>query len=172
MRLENKVENSSTNRLETTESGPPTGFGHNVNQYLNQHIVVADAKAVALLGTNLTLAALFIVNRPLVHTAVIANWISICCFTISALIATYSLFPRLLIGGRGLIFWEDIVSRRTPSEYISDLTAVSLQQVEFEYADLNFYLSKILVRKYRAIQVCTVLLMVGILAMLCRFILS
>jgi hypothetical protein len=42
----------------------PTGFGKGVNDYLNQYVMVADAKAGAILAANLALSAALLDHKP------------------------------------------------------------------------------------------------------------
>lgn len=151
--------------------GPPSGFGEGVNTYLNQHITVADAKIVALIGANLTISVLLLASQPSSYWTSISNWVAVITLGLSALLGVFALYPRLIGTEKGLIFWEDIASRKTPLEYLSAVQHLNPQQIESEYAIHNFYTSKILCAKYRTIQWCARLFMIGIVFAFLRFVL-
>ena len=137
-------------------------FCRNVNQYLHQYIVVADAKIFALVGINATLAALLLASQSTASWTAIIIRGAIISFGISVLIGVVALYPQLQSGRKGLIFWEDILTRGTLAEYQADLQKLSVSQVEKEYTQENYYLSKILHQKYRYIGWCIIFFILGL----------
>lgn len=146
----------------TTNDGPPAGFGKGVNDYLNYYVTVADAKSIALMGVNITLSGLLVSNRPTALLPLALIWAAAICFVISALISAYELYPRLPTEGKGTIFWEDILTRATASAYQTDIRQLNEHQVEYEYALQNYFVSKVLRKKYQSIRRCIILFVIGI----------
>jgi hypothetical protein len=137
---------------------PPQGFGKGVNDYLNHYITVSDAKAVAFLALNFVVIQLLIKNDFCETWTIYCHWIALGFLTASVLTAALVLLPRLPRSSKGLIFWEDILERKTPEHYENELTGM---QVEREYAHQNFYVSKILHKKMRLAQWTIGLFLVG-----------
>lgn len=143
--------------------GPPLGFGKGVHEYLAHYINVADAKISMLTG--LALAVLgFLLSKNIGSASVNAlKWLGVTGEIVAVAAGVFALYPRLTSGGKSPIFWEDVVSRRSPLTYFEDVERLDDRAVEREYALQNYYLSDILHRKYRAIRVGLVSFLVGAL---------
>ena len=51
-------------RSEGSKAKPPSGFGKDVNQYLNHYVNVADAKAAGILTADLTIGGYIMPKVP------------------------------------------------------------------------------------------------------------
>ncbi len=130
---------------------PPLGFGKGVNDYLNQYVVIADAKAAAVLAANLALGVALLDHKPVTGPM----WVFAAAFAmlvLSSAICLFVVFPRLPAGGDGPIFWEDIRSRGSLAVYRSQLRSLDENDVERAYAAQNWYVSQLLHKKYRLAQ--------------------
>lgn len=153
-------------------NGPPAGFGQSVNGYLNGYVVFADSKIGGLIGASLTVAAVLLANQPATNWSLISNWAAILCLGLAALVGTFVISPRIIEGGKGVIFWEDIVEHGSPAAYHAAIQYLDAAQVEREYAAHNFYTSKVLRAKYRATRWCAVLFTIGVMLAFLRFVLA
>jgi hypothetical protein len=130
---------------------PPRGFGKGVNDYLNHYVMVADAKAGAILAANLALGAALLDNKaetdPLWRFAAALSMLAL-----SSLICMFVIVPRLPGGGEGPIFWEDIRKRGSLAVYSSQLRSLDDDDVEREYASQNWHVSRLLHKKFRSVQ--------------------
>ena len=142
--------------------GPPPGFGKSINDYLNDYVKVGDAKAVAFLVANVTVAALTSKLQPVTDIWQTARWAALISFGGSLFAAAFTLFPRLPKGQSGVIFWEDIRARRSASLYQRDLKPSDAEAVESEYAGQNWLVSRVLHTKYRALQWSVLLFFLGL----------
>jgi hypothetical protein len=134
--------------------GPPVGFGKGVNDYLNNYVRNADAKAGVFVAADLTIGGFLLANQPDIYCASIFNWLAIVLLAVSAFFGGLVVFPRAPSGRTGLIFWEDILSRSGPEQYTEDLKGLNSGRVEEEYATQNYYVSHVLHRKYYWIGWC------------------
>lgn len=141
-----KEPESTTSKLpeRTGASGPPDGFGKGVNEYLNNYIRNADAKAGILVAADLTIGAYLLANQPSDFWACALSWLAIALFAISAVLGRFVVYPRTPSSGIDLIFWEDILSRDDVATYQRDLRSLDSRKVEEEYAAQNFYVSEVL----------------------------
>lgn len=142
---------------------PPIGFGKTINEYLNQYVAIADAKAGAIIAANvvtITLLASIIVPNKIFGITI---FIAVVLFSISTVISTMVIYPRIVRNDvPGVIFWEDIRTFKNFDEYFSKLQKFDLFQVEREYASQNFTLSNILRTKHRFIRLSIILSSLGI----------
>ena len=143
-------------------SGPPHGFGKGVNDYLNHYINVADAKAGATVAADLTLATLLLSNLPTGGWRLCLGWLAIALFVVSAILGGLVVFPRRPSGRNGVIFWEDIFTRQSASDYLNDLKPLDANAVEEAYATQNWYVSQVLHSKYSLMQFCIGFFIAGI----------
>ena len=154
-----KVPEETSGAAETVPSagaaaGSPAGFSKGVNDYLNHYISLADAKAGAIAGLNVALGGLLLSNLPGGCAAKAATWAGTTLNAISIVCAAVCIWPRLPAGAQGMVFWEDIRSRKTSSEYLADLYRLDEKRVEGEYAQQNFFASEVLHRKYSLVRWC------------------
>jgi Pycsar effector protein len=156
----------TTSIASSTADRPPAEFGRGFSEQLNQFIWVADAKAAVLVGANLTIAGLLLINRSAAFWPFIANVIAVVLLGISALLGLTVLYPRRAGEGKSILFWEDIY-KMSLSEYKAKVERLDPNQVENEYIIHNFYLSKVLHKKYFVIKWGIVLFIAGTL---CTFI--
>ncbi len=143
------------------KSGPPPGFGCTVYEQLNHYVAVADAKAIALVGANVTFGALLLAASPNDTLALILTWIAAAVFGTAALIGSVALYPRLSKNSSSTIYWEGIASRGSPENYLASLQDLDEAGVERAYATENFYVSRVLQAKYRITRWCIILSVIG-----------
>ena len=156
----------TTSLASSTSERSPAGFGRGFSEQLNQFIWVADAKATVLVGASLAIVGLLLTNRPAAFWPFVANMLAVVLFGISALLGLTVLYPRRAGEGKDILFWEDIY-KMSLSEYKATVERLDPNQVESEYITHNFYVSKVLHRKYFAIKWGIVLFIAGTL---CTFI--
>ncbi len=139
----------------------PKGFGKGVNDYLNHYITVSDAKSAAFLALNVVVIQLLVKDHFRISWGFNFHWAALGFLSLSIFAAATVLFPRLPRGGKGLIFWEDILERKNPAEYEKDLTDLTANRVEQEYAHQNYYVSQVLHKKMRLIRWEIALFLIG-----------
>jgi len=125
-------------------------FSTHVHQYLTNYVTVADAKASGLLIINLAIISLLIESQPFIN--MILCWISIIGYSISSLISIWVIFPRLPSERNGLIFWEDIFSRKTSEQYTQEFSSIDTKRIISECAEENWHISSVLHKKYKIIS--------------------
>lgn len=135
-----------------TRSGPPHGFGKDVNDYLNHYITVMDAKAGGFLAACLLMLD-FMSDRTYQPVFSIPfHTMAIVGFILGTAMSSLCLLPRLPRGKKGLIFWEDIRERGGPDAYARDTHAMDERLCEREYAWQNYFVSQVLHKKCRLMQ--------------------
>lgn len=125
----------------------PKGFGKGVNDYLNHYVTVSDAKAAAFLALNVVVIQFLVKDNFWISWRIYLYWAALLFLSLSIIAAASVLFPRLPCGSKGLIFWEDIRERKRPVEYEEDLSNLTADRVEQEYAHQNYYVSQVLHKK-------------------------
>lgn len=143
-----KETSDSFNKIKT-----PTGFGKDVNDYLNHYVTIADAKAGAILATNLIFFGVLIdieMDDCLTCWLFFATGILLC---VSIFFCGLILYPRLFKGGQGFIFWENINAYKKIEDYTSKISSIDDKEVEIEYAKQNWYVSKLLSKKNKYIRI-------------------
>lgn len=138
-----------------------TDFSYKIHLYLQGNVTVIDAKAWGLIILNGTITTLLISNKSLFMLNPIPFWISLILIFISIILALLVVYPRLSSGKKGLVFWEDILTRKTEEEYISDVKSINPIREETEFALQNYYLSKILHKKYSYFRISMVIFFIG-----------
>ena len=136
----------------TSRSGPPTGFGVGVNNYLNHYVNVADAKAAGVLTADLALGSYLMTHVPMEHWTMAFHWAAFVFLIISGALALFTILPRTPRIGSSLIFWEDIRSRSTLDLYLDELKHVDEAEVERQYGAQNYIVSGVLSKKYVSVQ--------------------
>lgn len=172
------------------KSSPPSGFSQTVHQYLNQFIGYADAKLGAVIAGNILIAATILqahaASRGL---SFYLGWVAVGVFSLSSIIGSagffphidikavsnhrskrvsrYLLFPSLLFGSRdkdtSVIFWEGILSHCTPERYGEAVGALTPNDIEQQFAFENFQISRVLHKKYAALQLAVNLFACGLI---------
>jgi len=136
-------------------------FGLEINKYLNQYIAIADAKAAGLVTASLTLAGFTYLNL----STYCFSWIltlSYIMYAVCIILCTIVLFPRLTSRGNSLIFWEDIDKNfSSPEKYYMSIKSLNNKKREREYSYQNFYISKILHKKYMAIRISSIIFLIA-----------
>lgn len=125
-------------------------FSKGVHEYLSHYIDVADAKAGVLIG--LASALLGFIFTQTNYQCFALLWVATGIEIIAIGISIYAVLPRLYSGHNGFIFWEDILTWNSPKSYAAQVAELTKNKIEHDYAEQNFYLSKILNRKYTAIR--------------------
>jgi len=139
----------------------PQGFGKGVNDYLNHYITVSDAKSAAFLALNVVVIQFLVEDHFRISWGINFHWAALGFLSLSIFAAAAVLFPRLPRGGKGLIFWEDILERKNPTAYEKDLTDLTGNHIEQEYAYQNYYVSMVLHKKMRLIRWEIALFLIG-----------
>ena len=132
--------------------GPPPGFGRTVSDYLNHFVTVADTKAGAFLAASLTVGAATARMSPASSSGRVCQVLALAAFGSSVSISALAVFPRLPRAARGVLFWEDIKTRSGPAEYERDVAGLDNAAVESEYAEQNFFVSRLLHTKFRCVR--------------------
>lgn len=156
---------------------PRSGFGWNVNQYLNQYISLADTKVSLLVTADLAIIVLLLPNKPPASPLFfpIFYWLALTLLMLSTIAGFITFYPRVAKkDDGGLLFWRSILSydgyngekgyKGYQKALQDDLTESS--KVEDEYARENYHLSKVLKRKNKAIQVSIICFGGGLLCAL------
>lgn len=125
-------------------------LGRSINDYLNHYILVVDAKAAATAAASLVVVG-FVVSPA--AEALHAPWTQIggALALLAALAAASALYPRT-VRLKGHLFWFDICSFGSPTEYWKSLASLDEDAIGLEYARQNFIVSGVLVRKTRRVQ--------------------
>lgn len=131
---------------------PPTGFGKEVNQYLNHYISVADAKAAGVLTVDLALAGYLLAQIPKASWSLGFHWTALLLILASGTMALAALYPRTPGIGSSAIFWEDVRARPNLQVYLNDLGQTDQAEIERQYGAQNYIVSGVLKSKYKAVQ--------------------
>jgi hypothetical protein len=125
-------------------------FSKGVHEYLSHYVDVADTKAGVLIGLASALLGFIFTqtNYQCSHFLLMAILLEIFAVGISV----YAVLPRLYTGHKGYIFWEDILTWSSPKSYTLQVSDLTRENIEEDYAQQNYYLSKILNRKFSAIR--------------------
>jgi hypothetical protein len=142
--------------------GPPPGFGKGVNDYLNDYVKAADAKATAFLVANLSVAALVLRLKPVMVLPWAVRWVALGALAVSVFYCAWVVFPRLPKGRMGVVFWEDIRFFKSPELYEHELLNMDDAAIEAEYAAQNWFVSGVLHDKFTAVRRAIVSFFVGI----------
>lgn len=151
---------------EETSKGPPPGFGKGVNDYLNHYVTIADAKAGAILGASITVALSIVAYTPTSPGQVRWRVVSLLLLLSSSLAGVWVMMPRMPRGHPGVVFWEDIRTRKTRSDYARDVSALDGSLVEREYASQNYFVSTVLHAKHFWVRTGFLLLSLALLSSL------
>jgi hypothetical protein len=143
-------------------NGPPSGFGKGVNDYLNDYVKLADAKATAFLAANLAAATLALRIAPESLFPLACRWLSLLSFAGSTFFCAWVVFPRLPKGHFGVVFWEDILLYESNERYRHELGSMDAAAVESEYAAQNRYVSKVVHAKLLAVRRAIILFFISV----------
>jgi hypothetical protein len=141
----------ATNSQNIPNFATVTTVAKDINDYLNHYVSVADAKAgalAAMAALTTAIPSLFVGDHP-PH---LLQWVV--KFSILLHIATLSLcglvvYPRKPSRGDGVVFWEDIATNSSPSAYQQKFfDAIQNNFGPYEYSAQNYYISKVLSKKY------------------------
>ncbi|HEV8578564.1 MAG TPA: Pycsar system effector family protein [Thermoanaerobaculia bacterium] len=156
---------SNSQRLtEVGAANPPLeGVGKDINEYLAHFVTVADAKAGAFLGASLALATILIGDIGKHMPWAVGYWIALFSVAVSITSAAVALFPRLPSSGISLLFWEDIRSRPSADAYEQEVLSLTSDQLEREYANQNYHVSRVLHRKHWYVRCSIVFFLMGAL---------
>ena len=137
---------TAQNATTATDNVPMAGFGAGVHQYLNQLLTVTYSKTTTLLAANVVIISLLLSTRTTIKIGLEFFYIgAVCFFSLSAIISTIVLFPRLHHhDAHGLIFWRAILQHGSPDAYYNKVQKLSKSGVEEQYARDNFQLARTL----------------------------
>jgi hypothetical protein len=156
------IEAENEKEIKINFCGPPSGFGQTINEYLQHQVYIADAKAGVFLAGNIALS-LVVTSKVYLHScSLILSGVSLSLFSISALLSAIVIFPRMPKPEVGLIFWENILSFRTPESYSTALKKIGASEVEEEFSKENFYVSKVLHSKHTLLRFSIIGFLLGI----------
>jgi len=142
--------------------GPVPGFSKDVNDALLAASTLVHFKATGLLGFAITLAGIIITNQPTGGIALTLHFVCILLLVASACSAGAAIYPVKHTRRGGNIFWGDIVLHKSAAEYTKSLEPLlSPEDVDREYAFMNYRLSQVLDTKYSFIRWAICLLMAG-----------
>ena len=116
-----------------------------------------------MLGADLTIAGLLLVNLPQTGLPLVLLWGAVILFGLSVAASVAVVYPRTPSAGDGLLFWEDILSRGKLCDYCEELKEADAERLETEYAAQNWHVSRVLKSKYRWTRVSMLLFLVGVL---------
>lgn len=147
----------------------PRGFGKGINDYYNQNVTVADAKAGAILAANFILLGGLIslpfscnIKELFLMTSFLIILSVICCGIV--------LFPRLPKSKNGLIFWENVKSHSNSKDYLNELYKLNNNSVEVEYAKQNWHVSKVLSTKNLFVRIALIFIGISIVFLVASYI--
>jgi len=138
--------------------GPPSGFGRDLNGYLNHYVTVADAKAGAVVAGALALLALYLSASTSKH------WLPIALAGAALVVGTAALFPRLPKGRQGVLFWEDIRNHGSEEAYVDAVRRMGAADVEAAYARQNYHAATVVHAKMQVTRWALAAFVVGALA--------
>ncbi len=141
---------------------PPSGFGKDVNNYLNHYVSIADAKAAGVLTADFTLCGYLVTNIPSMFWPLIFHWVALVLLLFSGFMALYTLLPKTPRIGSSLIFWEDVRAHTTMDTYLRELSQADEEEVERQYGAQNYLVSGVLTRKYACVRWAMTALMLAI----------
>lgn len=137
------------------------GFGKDVNDYYNQYITLADAKAAGFFAATLTVGAALLKLHPTTPAAACCRWLAILVLGAALAACAHVVFPRLPSGRRGLIFWEDVRTFEGHETYQQEVAGLSGADIEHEYAAQNFFVADVLHRKHYWVRWGIMLFLLG-----------
>lgn len=138
--------------MESPKIKPPSGFGKEVNKYLNHHVTIADAKAAGILTGDFALGGYLSTNTQVSDCMLNFQWTPLILLFLSGTFALCTLYPRTPKIGSSIIFWEDIRTRTTMQTYLDELKDVDEDEVERQYGAQNYLISGLLSKKYQFIR--------------------
>ena len=137
------------------------GFGKDVNDYYNQYITLADAKAAGFLAATLTVGAAVLKLHPPTPAGEIIRWLAILVLGAALAACAHVVFPRLPSGRRGLIFWEDVLTFKGYEAYQQEVAGLTGPDIENEYAAQNFFVADVVHRKHYWVRWGILLFLLG-----------
>ena len=140
------------------------GFSKNINDYFNHYIDMADAKAGGVLGVSFVIIGFLLNLKPTCKTQEILFYASCAFLIISSILAIVTTYPRLSKAKKGFIFWENVKQFSSKEEYISELKDLDEDMVEYEYAQQNYFVSKIVSKKQMYVRTSMIFLCLGIIS--------
>jgi hypothetical protein len=170
--------------------GHPPELGQTIHQYLNQFIGYADAKLAAVIaGSLLVVVTILQVHTASREPSLFIEWLAVGVFSLSSIVGAGGFFPHIEVKARSdfvgkavsrfpfvpslvfrsknqdttVIFWEGILRYRTPEQYTKAVEAITAREVEQQFAFENFQISRVLHKKYVALQVAVTLFTCGLI---------
>lgn len=144
------------------------GLGKGINDYLNHYVLVADGKAAALAAGSLVLVGLALSSEAK-NAEPILLLIGTILAGLSAVLAGTVLYPRTPHSGSGHIFWADIRSFDSAESYWKSLRQLEGEDVGREYAEQNYFVSQVLLKKNARVRWTIVVLGLACLALSIAF---
>lgn len=139
-------------------------FLYEVHGYYAHYVDNADAKAGAVLGFAVAVGGVAISVSPDGDVAALLRWVAIAALAVAVAVAANVLYPRLYRRGGSLIFWEDVRNYGSGGSYYKLVSALTPEDLARAYADQVFQVSRVLHRKFSALQWAVSALTVGIAA--------
>jgi pycsar effector protein len=145
----------------TAGDPPMVGFGAGVHQHLRQLLTLIYSKTTTQLVVNIVLLSLLLSTRYSIKISLDFFYIgAIFFFSLSALLSTIVLFPRLSPhDATGLICWQNILLHGSPDKYYASIQTLDKAAVEEQYARDNYHLA-CTIRYKDALLRCAILLFI------------
>lgn len=137
------------------------GFGKDVNDYYNQYITLADAKAAGFFAATLTVGAAVLKLQTATPMAAFFRGFAILVLGAALGACAHVVFPRLPSGRRGLIFWEDVRTFKGHEAYQLEVAGLTGPDIENEYAAQNFFVADVVHRKHYWVRWGILLFLLG-----------
>lgn len=157
------MDNTEDTDQPQADQRPNVQIAQDVNSYLNRYVNIADAKAAALLATDLAVGSSALRMSSEQSSTNLVNGLAIAAITFSLLAAGAVLFPRLPKGSRGLIFWEDIREYNSLSSYSEEFRTSTDEELAAQYVSQNWHISRVLNSKHTLLRWSTGLFLIGVL---------
>jgi hypothetical protein len=148
--------------------GTLTTLAKGVNDVLNYYIQVTDTKASIFIAGSVAAATFLLAEMPHGAGSCVLYVCAAAGLGCSLVLATFAILPRLPArSGSGSVFWGDIASCTTASQYRDRFASTaSAGLLDEEYSLLNFQTARILRKKLRILRVSVLCFLAGLLAAL------
>lgn len=126
-----------------------------INDYLNHYVAITDTKsgALAIMATiTLTLTGNFM-RESMSSSEQWALKAAVCMHLATFIACGFVVFPRKPSRGDSVVFWEDVSLCKNVGDYQEKVKlALDSGFMGLEYAAQNFYVSKVLSKKNKALR--------------------
>jgi len=148
------------------------GFSKNVNDYYNHYVTVADAKAGVLIAISFVL---FDFLKDFNHCTLFENilfYSSSVLLSFTCIFSVCTVFPRNPKKKKGLIFWDNVKEFKNSREYLEKIKELDFEKIEKKYSNQNYYLSKLLSRKYFFVRLSIISFIPALVSLITLYLLN